>query len=80
MQEIDHARIAQVAFDDPHHGWLLPDHATAGNAPLSEWGLEHLPIFSPKRAHRGRDLPSISHDQCLLITDYSNASRIGLVR
>jgi hypothetical protein len=24
MQEIDDAHIAQVALDDPHHGWLLP--------------------------------------------------------
>ena len=23
MQEIDHARVAQVALDDPHHGWFL---------------------------------------------------------
>ncbi len=24
LQEIDHARVAQVALDDPHHGWFLP--------------------------------------------------------
>ncbi len=49
LQEIDHARVAKVALDDPHHGWFLPTisrHLPISIAPRADDRQAPLPIQS----------------------------------
>jgi hypothetical protein len=47
-QEIDHARLAQIALNDPHHNGVAPDPLTtpttsaAAGRPVIGAGIEHL--------------------------------------